>query len=242
MDLSFLYQEGEFNAFTTEHYYPLLIIAATGFLSMYIAKKYLNLNQQWRLIFLLSLIPLMGYLIMLASVIYDGSFLLKEDLPVHICRFLAFATPVIIFKKNRYWMGVIYFWIIVGTLNANITPDIENGFPHWNYFTYWMMHGFLVLVPLYYVIVLGIRIKRLDIWNAFWVANIYVVFSLIINYLLDSNYMYTMRKPPVTTLLSYMGEWPYYLLSVQLLALFLFVLAYLPFLFLRKESYSSEKN
>ncbi len=230
MDLAFLYQEGEFNAFSTQHYYPILIIAIVGFASMYTAKKLLNLSQQWRFLFLLSLIPLLGYIVMLIGVLYDGSFLLKEDLPVHICRILAFMAPIIILTKNRFWMGVIYFWIIVGTLNANITPDIEFGFPHYGYFSYWMMHGFLVLIPLYYVIVLGIRMKKRDIWNAFWIANVYVIFSLIVNYLLDSNYMYTMRKPPVTTLLSYMGEWPYYLLSVQLLGLFLFVLAYLPFL------------
>lgn len=236
MDLSFLYQEGEFNAFTTEHYYPLLIIAIVGFLSISVSKKYLSIDQQWRLLFFLSLIPLMGYLLMLVAVLHDGSFQLKDDLPVHICRVLALATPIIILKKNRFWMGVIYFWIIVGTLNANITPDIEFGYPHWNYFSYWMMHGFLVLVPLYYVIVLGIRMKKRDIWNAFWVANIYVIFSLMVNYLLDSNYMYTMRKPPVTTLLSYMGEWPYYLLTVQLLGLFLFVLVYLPFLFINRKT------
>jgi len=97
-----------------------------------------------------------------------------------------------------------------------------------------MMHGFLVLVPLYYVIVIGIRIQGRDIWNAFWLANAYVVFSLIVNYALDSNYMYTMHKPPVTTLLSYMGEWPVYLFTVQLLGLFLFWVAYIPFLFVKE--------
>jgi hypothetical integral membrane protein (TIGR02206 family) len=234
MDLSFLYQEGEFTAFSNQHYYPLLIIAIVGFVAIKYAKSHLNQSQQWRFLFLLSLIPPIGYMIALVAVLLDGSFLLKDDLPVHICRILAFMTPIIILYRNRFWMGVIYFWIIVGTLNANITPDIEYGFPNYGYFSYWMMHGFLVLIPLYYVIVLGIRIKKKDIWNAFWTANVYVIFSLIINYILDSNYMYTMHKPPVTTLLSYMGEWPYYLLSVQLLGLFLFCIAYLPFLIIRR--------
>jgi hypothetical integral membrane protein (TIGR02206 family) len=233
MDLSFIYQEGEFNVYTSQHYLPLIIISLVGIISIIYSKKHLNRPQQWRLLYYMSLVPLIGYFIMLSALLYDGSFLFKEDLPVHVCRALAFMTPIIIYKRNRFWMGVIYFWIIVGTLNANITPDIENGFPHWNYFTYWMMHGFLVVVPVYYVIVLDIRIQGKDIWNAFWLANAYVVFSLVVNYSLGSNYMYTMQKPPVTTLLSYMGEWPFYLFTVQLLGLVLFWVAYLPFMFLK---------
>lgn len=234
MDLSFLYNEGKFNAFTTQHYLPLLIISIIGAASIIYSKKYLNSPQQWKLLFYMSFVPLIGYLIMLSVVVYQGAFLFKEDLPVHLCRALAFMAPIVVYKKNRFWMGVIYFWIIVGTLNANITPDIEFGFPHWDYFTYWMRHGFLVLIPVYYVIVLGVRIKKRDVWNAFWLANGYVVFSLIVNYAFDSNYMYTMRKPPVTTLLSYMGEWPIYLFSVQLLGLVLFWVAYLPFMFIKR--------
>ena len=156
MDLNFLYREAEFNAFTTQHGYPILLIAVIGIVAMVIAKKALTTTQAWHLLFVMSFVPLLGYVMMFAASQYDGSFNVKDDLPIHLCRMLAFVIPIIIWKRNRFWMGIIYFWIIVGTLNAIITPDIEHGFPHWNYFSYWIMHGFLVLIPLFYVIVLGI--------------------------------------------------------------------------------------
>jgi len=233
MDLNFLYREAEFNAFTTQHGYPLLLIAIIGVVSICIAKKFLTEPQRWTMLFVLSFMPFLGYLIMVVALLYDGSFDIKDDLPIHVCRILTFMAPIIIWKRNRFWMGIIYFWIIAGTLNANITPDMDFGFPHWDYFSYWLKHGFLVLIPLYYVIVLGIKINKKDLWNAFWTANLYMVFSLVVNYLLDSNYMYTMRKPEATTLLSYMGDWPWYLITTQLLALVLFVLVYLPFVAIR---------
>jgi len=229
MDLSFLYKEGEFNAFTTEHWTPVAIVICFGVLFIWIGKKFLTENQNWRFLFLISLLPAFGYFWMLFSVLYDGSYNTSDDLPIHVCRFIAIATPFVIRKKSRFAMGLFYFWILVGTLNAVITPDIEFGYPHWNFFTYWMMHAFLIIIPLYYVIVLGIRINIQDLKNAFWYGNLYLVISLGINYLLGSNYMYSLRKPDSATVLDYMGAWPIYLFTVQGLGLVLFILVYLPF-------------
>lgn len=233
MDWSFLYQEGDFNAFTIQHCSPLLAILIVCTLSIYCAKKYLDLNGQWRFLFYLSFIPILGYLLMLAATINDGTITLAEHLPVHACRFIALILPIVVWRRQRYWLGVLYFWIMIGTVNASITPDIYFGFPNWNYFSYWMLHGFLIVIPLYYTIVIGIRIVHRDIWNAFWMANLYLFFSFIMNYIFDSNYMYSMQKPESTTLLSYLGDWPIYLLSIQLIALVLFYIAYLPFIFLK---------
>jgi uncharacterized membrane protein YwaF len=56
-----------------------------------------------------------------------------------------------------------------------------------------------------------------------------MLFVTIINYMLGSNYMYTLRKPATSSLLDYMGPWPWYLLVAEFVALFLFLLLYLPF-------------
>ena len=50
-----------------------------------------------------------------------------------------------------------------------------------------------------------------------------------VNLLLDSNYMYTLRKPATASLFDLMGPWPWYLLGAEVLALGLFLLLYLPF-------------
>jgi len=226
----FLYRKNIFEAYTVQHYLALFVLCVSGFLILYHACKQDRPRQQ-RLLFYYSLIPFLGTFLMYPFLVFERPINLQEDLPLHMCRALALLAPLVALKNNRYWMGVFYFWIIAGTFQANITPDIEYGFPHWNYFTYWMTHGFLVVVALYYVVVLKIAIGWKDLRNAFIMMNVFVLITLITNYMLDSNYMYTIAKPPVASMLDILGPWPFYLITGQLLALALFFIALLPFKF-----------
>ena len=229
MDRLFLFKQNEFNAFTGQHYCPILIIFLIGVASILYAKKKLDEDKRWCFLIYLSIIPALGYYLTMPMIMIETGFSIKEDLPLHLCRVMAIFAPYLIWKRNRFWLGIFYFWILAGTLNANITPDIDYGFPHWSYFAYWIMHSFLIIIPIYYVLLLGIKIKLKDLNNAFWTANGFVVFSVVTNYLLNSNYMYTLQKPPVSSLLDYMGPWPLYLISGQAVALVLFIILYIPF-------------
>lgn len=229
--MDFLFKQASFHPFGMLHVLPLVIIFCIGFTGILFAKSQLKRERQKNLIFGISLIPLIGYLSNVIFPLIEGDFNLQEDLPVHVCRVLAIATPVVIWYNKRYWMRIFYFWILAGTLNANITPDVEYTFPHWTYFNYWMVHSFLVIIPIYYVFVFKMKITFNDLKNAFWLANIFLISTYFINVLLGSNYMYSRAKPTAATILDVMGPWPVYLITGQLLALILFFLLYLPFYF-----------
>jgi len=229
--MDFLFKQASFHPFGMLHVLPLVIIFCIGFTCILFAKSQLKSEGQKNLIFGISLIPLIGYLSNVIFPLIEGDFNLQEDLPVHVCRVLAIATPVVIWYNKRYWMRIFYFWILAGTLNANITPDVEYTFPHWTYFNYWMVHSFLVIIPMYYVFVFKMKITFNDLKNAFWMANIFLISTYFINVVLGSNYMYSRAKPPAATILDVMGPWPVYLITGQLLALILFFLLYLPFYF-----------
>lgn len=234
--MDFLFEKHTFSAYGPQHFIPLLIIFTLGLISILWSKYKLNKSEQLYLIFIISLVPFAGYFTNLIFPIIEGDFSLKEDLPIHICRFIAVSCPFVIWFKNRFWMGIFYFWILAGTINANITPDVEFGFPHWSYFNYWMVHSFLIIIPIYYVVIFRLNIQFKDIKNAFWVANGFLVITFFLNLALDSNYMYSKAKPDSSSILDYMGPWPIYLISTQLLALILFTLLYLPFYFKNKKS------
>lgn len=230
MKLSSLFLENEYTSFTPAHYLPIILIILFGLLISLYARMYQNERQQRITGLFLGLIPFLGIFLKLFFNTYEG-FNYHKDLPFHVCNFLAILAPVIMWKKNRFWLSVAYFWIIAGTLNANITPDIEFGYPHWGYFCYWLMHTGLLIIPIYSILVYRIHITLKDLGVAFFLANLYLIFSLAVNFSIDSNYMYTKQKPPMASLVDLMGPWPWYLVTAQFVALLLFLIAYIPFFF-----------
>ena len=54
-------------------------------------------------------------------------------------------------------------------------------------------------------------------------------FDFVVDRLLGANYMYLLRKPPIHSLLSVMGPWPWYILVADGFAAALFLVLGLPF-------------
>ena len=73
--------------------------------------------------------------------------------------------------------------------------------------------------------------------NAYIGINVFLVIAFIYNILNDANYFWIMSKPPAGSLLDYMGPWPWYILTGQLVALVHFCIAYFIYLGIRKINY-----
>tara|TARA_R110002050_G_scaffold80801_9_gene172843 strand:+ start:4138 stop:4380 length:243 start_codon:yes stop_codon:yes gene_type:complete len=76
--------------------------------------------------------------------------------------------------------------------------------------------------------------KLKSVFKSFLALQIYVVIMIGLNYLLDANYFYLNHKPKSASVLDYFGEWPMYIIVVQLIVVPLFLLIYLPFYLTRK--------
>ena len=64
--------------------------------------------------------------------------------------------------------------------------------------------------------------------HIFGYTQILAISATLINYLVGSNYMYLSKKPDVDNPLL-MGDWPYYILVLELVAIIHFWILYLPF-------------
>nr|WP_321247622.1 TIGR02206 family membrane protein [uncultured Psychroserpens sp.] len=154
---------------------------------------------------------------------------ITTDLPLYLCSLLGILIPIFTYYR-KYWMfEILVFWVIAGTIQGVITPDIAEGFPSLDYFRYWIVHLGLLTVIFYSIFVLQLKPKFKSVFKSFLALQVYVIVMIVINYSLDANYFYLNRKPESASVLDYLGDWPYYIIVAQLIIIPLFSIIYIPF-------------
>lgn len=169
-----------------------------------------------------------------------GVYKITTDLPLYLCSLLALLIPIFTYYRKFWMYEILLFWIIAGTLQGVITPDIPEGFPAFDYFRYWVVHLGLLIIIFYAIFVFKMKPTFKSVFKSFFALQMYIIFIVIINYILDANYFYLNKKPQSTSLLDYFGEWPLYIIVVQLVVIPYFLLIYLPF-YLVERKYKKTK-
>ena len=229
----FFGENADFVPFSGQHILISAIVIVFGTILIYWAKK-----QSEQIQFLtgniiassISLTVIFGSILN----IYKQDFNYQEDLPLHLCSFLALIIPILSFTRKYIYYEIFFFLIIAGTLQSLITPSDYN-FLNFTFFRYWFVHSGLVLFMLYATFIYKMRPTIKSVFKSFVGMQFYMILMFIINYLLGSNYFYTNRKPDATTLLDVFGEWPQYIFVVELIVIPFFLLIYFPFYLTRKK-------
>jgi hypothetical integral membrane protein (TIGR02206 family) len=218
-----------FESYGWEHFIPLMILVVVVWQTIKIGNRVSASRSKILIGIMISLVTwgimFTGDLIKL----FDGSYTYREDLPLYLCRLVAWMFPVVLYARSRKWIGIFYFWILAGTLQALLTPDLAEGFPDFWYFRYWILHCGLVAGILYTIIVFKIRIGWRDLVNAIIATQVYLIVVHGLNLIFRSNYSYTLHKPPGDSILDIMGPWPVYLVTGEVVMIILFLCLILPF-------------
>lgn len=162
--------------------------------------------------------------------IAHGVWTLQQNLPLHLCGVGIWSTIYVLLTRNYRVYEIVFFFGIVGAVQGIITPAAgDYGWPHFRAFQTAISHSMLVIAMVYMTTIEGFRPTWFSILRTMVFLNLYLGFMFAVNYLLGSNYMFTMRKPDTASLFDVMGPWPWYLVMAEALALVLFTLLYLPF-------------
>ena len=164
-----------------------------------------------------------------AATVQSFSVFVQSYLPLHICGVALFVVVLALLRRNQILYEIGYFWGIVGTLNAALTPQLGVGFPHYRFFQYFIVHGGIVVSVLFTTWGLRMRPTLKGLLRAFLLANLYMVFIAGVNLLLKSNYMF-ICDPPLTKSPFFFAPWPWYIPILDGVAFVLFFVVYSPFL------------
>jgi hypothetical integral membrane protein (TIGR02206 family) len=163
--------------------------------------------------------------------LYWGHWTIQTMLPLHICSILVWLDGFMLIFKIHPIFEFIYFIGIGGAMQALLTPDAGiYGFPHYRIFQTMISHGLLITSGIYMTTVEGFR----PTWRSFWRVviglNVYAAVIFPINRLLGTNFLFINGKPATASLLDALPPWPYYLIYMELIGIFIFLLLFLPFI------------
>ena len=221
--------------FGASHLVPIgLLILFVGLL-VFLKKSSLQQSSLDRLGQVIALILFINFPLYFALQVMDGSLTWATAIPLYPCPLSSLLAPILVRTKNPKLFNVIFYWVFAGTVQAVITPEIKFTFPHYEYFYFWICHAGLLALLGYMLIIQASEPKLGGLLPAFAWFNVLMASAAVINALVDTNYYYLKAKPMVPTLIDYLGPWPWYIVSVELVAFTQFFLSFAVFWFVKNK-------
>ena len=136
------------------------------------------------------------------------------SLPLQLCSLSAFLSAYTMIKGSQTSYEFLIYWG-AGAIHSFLTPEITNGSALYNHIEYCVSHGCIILGSVYATMRLGYIPRPGSWWKVFLYTQLTLPIIGGINYLLGSNYMYLCQKPDANNPFV-IGEWPYYLVGLEL--------------------------
>ncbi len=163
-------------------------------------------------------------------ILWKSGYLNRENaFPCQLCDIAAMLGAVALLTRNQRVAELVWFWGMAGTLNGLLTPALSESFPSYAYFAFFALHSGVVIAAVFLVAGLKLQPAPGAVWRAFGWLHLYLLAAGTVNWLSGANYGFLREKPPQASPLDLLGPWPWYLGGLEVLALLLFSLLYLPF-------------
>lgn len=147
--------------------------------------------------------------------VYDvvTNFELGVSLPFHLSDLAWVAAAVALWTHHRYPVALTYFWGLVLTTQAVVTPSLGEDFPDVRFFAYWFIHLLVVWAAVF--LVWGVRVTPgwRDYRFTVVVTLVWAVAAYTFNEVAGTNYGYLQEKPSGGSVLDLLGPWPVYVVA-----------------------------
>jgi hypothetical integral membrane protein (TIGR02206 family) len=157
-----------------------------------------------------------------------------DTLPLQLCSISLMLCIFMLITNSYKVFEVTYFFGLAGASQALLTPELFFDFPHYRYFHFFLAHIAIMLACLYMVWLEKMYPTFQSIWKAMIVLNGIAFVVFFVNKWTGGNYMFLSRKPSNPSVIDFLGPYPYYIISLEAVAVLLFSLVYLPFWLVRR--------
>ena len=220
----------DFPTFGAEHLTYMFACLFIWLALPYFGKHYLTSSKRYTVAIALAFITLFQEAIFDVFQLYIDDFNMGDDLSLHMCGFSLFLTSYALWKKSQASFELAYFWGLAGAFQAIVTPD-PTRWPYGDISIFWnfLSHGIIILNVVWLIWVDGMRCRKGSLFNTVLITNGVVFVMGIVNKLLGegANYWFICAKPGGDSPFL-IGEWPYYLVTFQLVGFLMMGIIYLP--------------
>jgi hypothetical integral membrane protein (TIGR02206 family) len=144
----------------------------------------------------------------------------EVNLPLQLSDAVTFVSVAALLRPDKRLLGELtYFWALTASLQAVITPDLNESFPDVLWFTYYATHGGAIVAAC--LLVFGERRypRPGAVWRVFGITAAFAACAALGTLITGGNYMFLRRKPAHGSLLDAMGAWPLYIVVAAALGL-----------------------
>ena len=140
-------------------------------------------------------------------------------LPFQLCTMMVWVSAAMLLTKSRKLYEIGFFLGILGALQALLTPNLDQTFPHFRYFHFFIAHAAIIGSSVYMTAAAGYRPTFRAMLRAFGWLNIFALAAGLVNWTTGENFMFLARKPDTASLLDLLAPWPWYIVELEAVAL-----------------------
>jgi hypothetical integral membrane protein (TIGR02206 family) len=160
-------------------------------------------------------------------------------LPLQMCHVTSLIASAVLLtrhdQQHRPLHAILYFWSFGLCTQAMITPSLIEPPTSPVFWSFWFLHGFVMMASIYDLVVYAFRPTWRDYGIACAASAAYVAVVLPINILLGANYGFVGNSRALhPSIVDVLGPWPQRLLIIVPLAALVMALLMLPWMLASK--------
>ncbi|TMU87608.1 TIGR02206 family membrane protein [Bacillus sp. BHET2] len=232
--MNFRYDEYPFELFSVSHL-AAIIVSFGCMMGLYVFRSNIQGHTKSMLKWMLVVFLVLSEFTFQMWYILNDRWDLTINLPFQLCSLSLYLCAIMLITKSYRVFEISFFVSMSGAFIAIITPELFFGFPHFRYFQFFLAHMVIVLSCLYMVWIEGYKLTFSSLVRAFLALNAMATIVYVVDVTFGANYMFLIHKPYNTNPIDYLGDYPWYLLSLEGVSLILFSILYSPFFLLGKK-------
>lgn len=219
----------DFQPYTASHL-TVLFLVTLFCISIFVFRKRMKLHSiSAAAHIVMAVILILCELTLQLWFLSTGIWSVKRSLPLHLCGISLLLCAFMLISGSKRVYEIAFFWGVGGAVQALLTPNTDYSFPHYVFFEFFTAHSFIVISCLWVTFVDRYRPRFRSVWKAVLAINLYALIIFGVNRLTGGNYLFISHKPSTPSLMDYLGPWPWYIVSLEAVAVILFLILYLPF-------------